>query len=90
MSLDAVNTKFYSFIFYFILFTNRWLQKTSLHCSFYYKMFQHEDDKEQDVSIIGSRIAKSIFFSILKLLTSWLAVAFFNIFVCFGVANMST
>ena len=44
-------------------------------------MFQQEDNKEQDVSIIDSSIAKDIFFLILKLLISWLAGAFLHIFV---------
>ena len=53
-------------------------------------MFWQEDNKEQDNSIIDSSIAKSIFFLILKLLTSWLAGAILHIFVCFGVSNMNT
>ena len=51
-------------------------------------MFWQEDIKEQDVSIIDSSIAKDIFFSILKLLISWLAGAFLNVFLCFGVVNI--
>ena len=53
-------------------------------------MFWQEDIKEQDVSITDSSIAKDIFFSILKLLISWLAGAFLHLFVCFGVVNINT
>ena len=90
MGLDTVNTKFYFFILYFILFKERLLGK---HCCILVfvklKMFRQEDNKEQDVSIIDSSIAKDIFFSILKLLISWLSGVFLHIFVCFGVTNMN-
>ena len=91
MGLDTANTKSYSFILYFILFKDRLLEK---HCCIVVfvrlRMFRQEDNKEQDVSIIYSSIAKDIFFSILKLLISWLTGAFLHIFVCFSVANMNT
>ena len=91
VGLDTVNTKFYSFILYFILFKERLLEKHRCIVVFVkLKMFQQEDNKEQDVSIIGSSIAKDIFFSILKLLISWLAGAFLHIFACFSVANINT
>ena len=88
MGLDAANTKFYYFALYFILFKERLLEKRCLFVKL--KMFRQEDNKEQDVSIIDISIAKDIFFSILKLLISWLAGPFLHIFVCFGVANMNT
>ena len=91
MGLDTVNTKFYSFILYFMLFKEKLLEK---HCCIVVfiklKMFQQEDIKEQDASIIDSSIEKDIFFSLLKLLISWLDGAFLHIFVCFGVVNMNT
>ena len=52
-------------------------------------MFRQEDNKEQDFSIIEVALPKTFFFSILKLLISWLAGAFFAYIVCFGVANMN-
>ena len=62
MGLDAVNTKFYSFILYFILFKERLLKKHRCIVAFVkLKMFRQEDNKEQYRSIIDSSIAKDIF-----------------------------
>ena len=74
MSFGPVNTKFYSFNLYFILFKERSLEKhRCIVLSIKLKMFRKEDNKEQDVSIIDSSIAlQDIFFSILKLLISCL------------------
>ena len=58
MGLDAVNTKFYSFILYLIIFKDRLLEK---HQIFKLKMFRKEHNKEQDVSKIDSSIPKDIF-----------------------------
>ena len=58
MGLDAVNTKFYSFILYLIIFKDRLLEK---HQIFKLKMFRQEHNKEQDVSKIDSSIPKDIF-----------------------------
>ena len=50
MSLGPVNTKFYSFILYFILFKERSLEKhRCIVLSIKLKMFRKEDNKEQDV-----------------------------------------
>ena len=65
MGLDSVNTKFYSFISYFILFKERLLEKHhSIIVFVELKMFRQEDNKEQDVSITDSSIAKDIFFNV--------------------------
>ena len=49
VGLDTVNTKFYSFILYFILFKERLLEKHRCIVVFVkLKMFQQEDNKEQD------------------------------------------
>ena len=91
MGLDAINTKFYCFISYYVLFKERLLEINCCIVVFVkLKMFWQEDIKEQDVSITDSSIAKDIFFSILKLLISWLAGAFLHLFVCFGVVNINT
>ena len=58
MGLDAVNTKFYLFILYLIIFKDRLLEK---HQIFKLKMFRQEHNKEQDVSKIDSSIPKDIF-----------------------------
>ena len=68
MGLDAVNTKFYSFIILFstlYFFKERLLEKH--HCIVVFvrlKMFRQEDNKEHNVTIINISIAKDIFFSI--------------------------
>ena len=77
MGLEAVNTKFCSLIFYFILFKERLLGKHSCIVVFVkLMMFPQDNNKEQDVPIIDSSIAKDIFSSVLKLLISWLVGAF--------------
>ena len=68
--------------------TDYWKNIVALQFFVKLKMFQQEDNKEQDISIIDSSIAKDSFSTILKLLISWLAGFFLHIFVCFGVANM--
>ena len=79
MDLGTVNTKFYYFILYFILFKERLLEKHRCIVVFVkLKTFQQEDNKEQDISTIDSSVAKKHFFlSILKLLISLLVGAFF-------------
>ena len=62
MGLDAVKTKFYSFISFYTFLKRDYCKKH--YCIVVFvklKMFQHEDNKEQDVSIIDSSIAKNIF-----------------------------
>ena len=79
MDLGTVNTKFYYFILYFILFKERLLEKHRCIVVFVkLKTFQQEYNKEQDISTIDSSVAKKTFFlSILKLLISLLVGAFF-------------
>ena len=61
MGLDAVNTKSYYFILYFILFKERLLEKHCCSTVSVKLMFWQEGNCEQDVSIIDSSIAKGIF-----------------------------
>ena len=54
MGVDAVNTKSYSFILYFILFKEILLGKYRCIVVFVkLKMFRQEDNNEYDVSIIA-------------------------------------
>ena len=63
MDLGTVNTKFYYFILYFILFKERLLEKHRCIVVFVkLKTFQQEDNKEQDISTIDSSAAKKHFF----------------------------
>ena len=69
MVLDTVSTKFCSFVLYFVLFKERLWKKHSCIVVFVkLKIIQQEDNKEQDVSINDSSIARDNFFLILKLL----------------------
>ena len=82
MGLDAVNTKFCSFVLYFILFKEGLLEK---HCCIVVfvklKMFQQEDNREQDVSMIDSSTAKDIFFLNIEV-PNFLAYGGFFAYIC--------
>ena len=62
IGFEVVKTKFYSFVLYFILFKEGLLEKHRCIVVFIkLEMFGQEDNKEQDVSIIDSSIARHFF-----------------------------
>ena len=91
MDLGTVNTKFYYFILYFILFKERLLEKHRCIVVFVkLKTFQQEDNKEQDISTIDSSVAKKHFFVNIEVADFFACWGFFYIFVYFSVGNMNT
>ena len=88
MSFGPVNTKFYSFNLYFILFKERSLEKhRCIVLSIKLKMFRKEDKKEQDVSIIDSSIARHFFLNIevANFLPYWAYWGLFRIYLLIPV-----
>ena len=61
IGFEVVKTKFYSFVLYFILFKEGLLEKHRCIVFIKLEMFGQEHNKEQDVSINDSSIARHFF-----------------------------